>query len=84
MPTPVDAVFGKLTGFAKPMMAEMRRTVLSAGPGLTEAIKWGTPCYSGNGIVCGLAAFKAHISITFWRGAELKDGGLKDEFECHS
>ncbi len=53
-------------------LALLRRIVLSCG--LTEACKWGVPCYTfENNNVVMISAFKGFCSISFFKGALLKD-----------
>jgi uncharacterized protein YdeI (YjbR/CyaY-like superfamily) len=69
----VDAYFEKLSPFARPICAALRRLVKAAGPGLSETLRWGAPCYVGRSLVCGIWAFQKHVSLQFFRGAELSD-----------
>lgn len=49
------------------------RAVLSEF-GLTEELKWGMPCYTLNGKnILMMAAFKDYCSLSFFKGAMLKD-----------
>lgn len=49
------------------------RALLRAS-GLTEALKWGSPCYTLDGKnVAMLAAFRAHCALSFFKGAALED-----------
>lgn len=42
--------------------------------GLTEEIKWGVPCYTHDGKnILLLSALKESVTVSFFRGAELKD-----------
>ena len=59
--------------FARPMLTKLCVIVRRNAPHLEEAIRWNAPSWKGNEIVCAIAAFKKHVSITFWRGAELSD-----------
>jgi uncharacterized protein YdeI (YjbR/CyaY-like superfamily) len=50
----------------------LRQVVLECG--LTEELKWGVPCYTVNqSNVAIVAAFKDYCSISFFKGALLKD-----------
>lgn len=70
-PDSVDAWFAELTPFAKPICEALRKLIRQACPGLGEQLKWGSPSYCGNGLVCGLGAFKQHVTLHFFRGREL-------------
>jgi len=66
----VDAYIAKSAPFARPILAHLRAVVHAAAPSIHEEIKWGMPSFCHNGrIVCGMAAFKAHATFGFWRGA---------------
>ena len=69
----VDAYIAKSPDFAKPLLEKVRAAFLKADKGIVETIKWGIPYYECNGLVGGMAAFKAHVTIAFHRGKELSD-----------
>ncbi|MBI2826258.1 MAG: YdeI/OmpD-associated family protein [Planctomycetia bacterium] len=76
----VDAYIAKSADYAKGVLMHLRRIVHSACPQVEEAIKWGHPSFLYKGILCGMAAFKAHCTFGFWhksmRDATAgKDGG---------
>lgn len=54
-------------------LAQLRKIILAAVPGLTEEWKWGTPVWSHNGSVVAVGAFKDYLKINFFKGASLKD-----------
>lgn len=47
--------------------------VHKAFPEIEETIKWGMPSFEYKGLVCSIAAFKAHCAITFHKGNLMKD-----------
>ncbi|MEQ8477505.1 DUF1801 domain-containing protein [Fulvivirga sp.] len=50
----------------------LRHIVLDCG--LTEELKWGVPCYTyKNANVAVISAFKDYSSLSFFKGALLKD-----------
>lgn len=66
----VDAYIAKAAPFAQPILEHVRDVVHEACPGVEETIKWGMPSFTyGGGILCGMAAFKAHASFGFWKHA---------------
>jgi hypothetical protein len=69
----VDAYVAALSGWQAGVDRELRRLVREAAPEATESIKWAQPVYEVNGPVCYLRAFKHHVNLGFWRGAELPD-----------
>jgi hypothetical protein len=54
-------------------LTSLREVILSAGPDLTEAWKWGHPVWEANGLVCVAGAFKGYVKLTFPKGASLRD-----------
>ena len=70
--TRVDAYFDEAPTFAGKLCRELRRVVLKAEPEMVEEWKWG-PHYSCGGAVCGIGAFKAHVTLAFFQGALMKD-----------
>jgi uncharacterized protein YdeI (YjbR/CyaY-like superfamily) len=74
----VDAYIGEAAPFAKPILTHLRRLVHTACPEVRETIKWGMPTFEYHGILCHLAAFKAHCAFGFWN-RELKIENASDE-----
>jgi uncharacterized protein YdeI (YjbR/CyaY-like superfamily) len=76
----VDAYIDKAAEFAQPILRHIRDTVHAASPDIEESIKWGCPHFMYRGIICGMAAFKAHCVLGFWKGSLiLGDTGAGDE-----
>ncbi len=69
----VDAYIAKSAEFARPILRHLRALVHEACPQAEETIKWRMPTFVHHGILCGMAAFKAHATFGFWRR------GLTDE-----
>ena len=65
----VDAYIARAAEFARPILTHFRAVVHEADPAATETLKWGHPAFMHDGILCGMAAFKAHCAIFFWRGS---------------
>jgi hypothetical protein len=51
--------------------SELRRVIREAVPEAVESMKWGQPVYSVDGPFVALKAHPRHVTLTFWRGAEL-------------
>ena len=68
----VDAYIAKAQPFAKPILTRIRRAVHAGCPEVIETIKWGMPAFDYKGPLCGMAAFKAHCAMGFWKAALLK------------
>ena len=59
--------------FAKPILRRIRKLFHEASPKLSETIKWGVPYFEYNGLVGGMARFKNHVSLGFWKSKEMAD-----------
>ena len=59
--------------FARPVLERVRRLFHQACPDIVEALKWSHPAFEHRGIVGGMAAFKQHVRIVFWKGSLLPD-----------
>jgi len=70
----VDAYIDKAADFARPILVEIRARVHAACPDCEETMKWSSPSFQYNGMLCGMEAFKAHCMFGFWK-AELVVGG---------
>jgi uncharacterized protein YdeI (YjbR/CyaY-like superfamily) len=80
----VDTYIAKSADFAKPILTHIRDVVHSACPEAEETMKWSAPffMYRG-GMMCHMAAFKAHVALGFWKGALIVDrekDGSRGEF----
>jgi hypothetical protein len=67
----VDVYIAKSAGFARPILKELRNQVHRGCPAAVETIKWRMPWFEYKGLLCGMAAFKAHCAFVFWR--DVKD-----------
>src|SRR3569832_1873326 len=64
----IDAYIEKAQPFAKPVLRHFRKLVHQACPDVEETVKWGMPSFYYKGLMVGMAAFKAHAVIGFWKG----------------
>lgn len=68
----VDAYIARSAAFAQPLLAYLRDTVHASCPDVEETLKWGMPSFTYKGrILCGMAAFKEHVSLGFWQGRQI-------------
>ena len=68
----IDQYIADAAGFAQPILKKIRAAIHKADREIVEVWKWGAG-FERNGLVCGLAAFKAHVSLHFYKGALLED-----------
>lgn len=69
----IDAYIAGAAPFAKPILRHLRKVVHASCPEVEEKIKWGFPHFEYKGNLAGMAAFKAHCSFGFWKGALIFD-----------
>ena len=69
----VDAYIERSPDFAQPMLKKMRRLFHKASPKINETIKWGVPHFEYKGLVGGMAAFKRHVTLGFWKSELMSD-----------
>ena len=77
----VDQYIKQAAPFARPILKHIREVVHCGCPDVTETIKWGMPQFEHNGIICAMAAFKAHCAFHFWR-SEVVLGSREKENEA--
>jgi uncharacterized protein YdeI (YjbR/CyaY-like superfamily) len=64
----IDAYIAKSADFAKPILIHLRKLIHAACPEVEETLKWSMPSFLYQGILCGFAAFKQHVTFGFWKG----------------
>src|SRR3954469_8990155 len=65
----VDAYIERAAPFAQPILTRFREAVHAGCPEVEETIRWRVPSFNHQGMLCNVAAFKAHCGIMFWKGA---------------
>ncbi|HEV3236156.1 MAG TPA: YdeI/OmpD-associated family protein [Gemmataceae bacterium] len=75
----VDAYIDKSADFAKPILTHLRQIVHEACPDVEEAMKWSVPNFMYKGILCNMAAFKAHCAFGFWKSSLIVKNNGKAE-----
>jgi hypothetical protein len=77
MPNPtelIDDLIAKTPDWRGAALANIRRIIHQADPGIVEEWKWrGAPVWSHDGIVCLAVPFKDKVKVTFYDGARLAD-----------
>ena len=63
----VDAYIERAAPFAQPILKHVRAVVHEACPDVEETIKWRMPTFMYKGMLCGMAAFKEHAVLGFWK-----------------
>ena len=75
----VDAYIEKSADFAKPILTHLRKLVHKASPNISETIKWSMPAFELKGLVCGMAAFKQHCALGFWKEKLLESNNFPSQ-----
>ncbi|MES2318019.1 MAG: DUF1801 domain-containing protein [Pseudomonadota bacterium] len=65
----IDAYIAASAEFAQPILTHLRGIVHAACPEVEETMKWSMPHFQYKGMMCGMAAFKAHCTFGFWKGS---------------
>lgn len=69
----IDAYIEKSADFAQPILRYLREVVHEGCPEVEEAIKWRTPHFLYQGMLCSMASFKSHCAFGFWKGALIEE-----------
>jgi len=62
----ITAYINAAAPFARPVLRHLRGLIHRACPEIEETMKWGMPHFTLGGILCSMAAFKAHCALGFW------------------
>jgi uncharacterized protein YdeI (YjbR/CyaY-like superfamily) len=68
----IDAYIAKAQPFAQPILQRIRKVVHAGCPDVVETIKWSVPAFEYKGPLCGMAGFKAHCLLGFWKSPIMK------------
>jgi uncharacterized protein YdeI (YjbR/CyaY-like superfamily) len=63
-----DAYIARSADWAQPILTRIREIVHEACPDVEEEMKWSSPTFVYQGILCGMVAFKEHAAFHFWKG----------------
>lgn len=69
----IDLAYGKHSGDIRKLLDSIRSAIHASKTGLVETWKWGPGFELDGKLLIGLWGFKNHVSLVFYRGAELKD-----------
>jgi hypothetical protein len=83
----IDDIITLYGGWKGETLSRIRSVVTSAGPEVTEAVKWrmatrpeGLPVWSQDGILCLAETFKDNIKLVFPKGARMD--GYQEQFNA--
>lgn len=76
----IDEIIAQYEGWQGKLLRQLRSTIKTAVPEITEEVKWkmpsnpkGLPVFAHNGIVCIIQTFKNDTKLVFFKGAHLDD-----------
>ena len=73
----IDAYIERSVKFAQPILRHVRKLVHEGCPEVEETIKWNSPHFDYHGLMLGMAAFKHHCAIGFWKGELILGRGCR-------
>lgn len=68
----IDEYIQKNQDWKGELIRQTRNLILETDSTIQEEWKWNSPVWSKNGMLCSIGAFKKHVSLTFFRGADLE------------
>ncbi|CAN5165122.1 DUF1801 domain-containing protein [soil metagenome] len=74
--TPSESIDQQITSISDwrgALLTNLRKLIHEADPEITEEWKWDVPVFTHKGMVCAISAFKDHVKINFFKGAQLSD-----------
>jgi uncharacterized protein YdhG (YjbR/CyaY superfamily) len=71
----IDAYIAEAADWAKPILNHLRTLPTMACPSAAETIKWGSPWWDLNGMLCGFAVFKTHCAFVLPHEKEIPEIG---------
>jgi hypothetical protein len=69
----IDTRIAELADWRGETLAKVRKLIRQADPDVVEEWKWGIPVWSHDGIICTGESYKAHVKLTFAKGASVTD-----------
>lgn len=76
----IDDIINTYSGWKGELLQQLRESITSTDPDITEEIKWktasrpeGLPVWSRDGIVCIAEVWKDNIKLIFFKGALIDD-----------
>lgn len=69
----IDDYIESLPTFSKEISETIRLIIHKIDSPIIEDWKWNIPVFHTTKMVCGFAAFKNHVSLTFFNGAKMSD-----------
>jgi hypothetical protein len=68
-----NARVGELDDWRGKLLSRIRALIKQADPDVVEEWKWNIPVWKHDGMICTGETYKAHVKVTFAKGASLED-----------
>ncbi|TQF17995.1 hypothetical protein FJV41_00160 [Myxococcus llanfairpwllgwyngyllgogerychwyrndrobwllllantysiliogogogochensis] len=69
----VDAFVARMEGWQQDIVRPLAALIAKEAPGASAYIKWGHPVWDHAGPFALVKAAKAHVTLGFWRGGQMRD-----------
>jgi hypothetical protein len=69
----IDEQIAGLGDWRGKLIAELRALIRDADPEIAEDWKWDTAVFVKRGNLCAVGAFKDHVKLNFFKGAQVPD-----------
>jgi uncharacterized protein YdeI (YjbR/CyaY-like superfamily) len=80
----IDTYIAKAEPFARPILKHIRSLIHQTCPDVVETMKWSMPAFEYKGPLIGLAAFKKHAVMGFWKAQLMSDPVLVENARSES
>jgi uncharacterized protein YdeI (YjbR/CyaY-like superfamily) len=80
----IDQYIENLPSFSNEICSTLRTIIHKTDVTIIEDWKWNIPIFHTNKMICGFAAFKNHVSLTFFNGVEMSDQHHLFSFDCNA
>lgn len=69
----IDGYIAAAPEYSRPILEKIREAFHAGCPEIEERLKWGVPSFEYKGLLGGMAAFKKHVSVGFWKSRLIED-----------
>ena len=80
----IDDYIATLPDFSKEICLVLRECFHKADASIIEDWKWRIPIFSKTSMICGFSGFKKHVSLTFFKGAQMSNQHLLFTDDCNA
>lgn len=73
MKSDIDSYINALPEWQRTICTQLRELIHTTDSSISETIRWNSPAFEKNGLLCWFWAFKKHVSIVFLNGSDIPD-----------